>query len=241
MLTKLTTTFAFVFAGIAACGGGTPESSTPPAGSQTPTTTTAAPSSSAAPMSAQDHAAKLEAQHDGFVSKCMGKSPMKEYCECGFEQFKVVFKDADLDKDPSPELLETLKTKTISACADKLPEPTLKTSFVTSCTGTDNRKGGYCECAWTSLRKTLSLADFATGLSGSHFDEAKKRMVGECKGKLPDAVVKGEFMDACTKEGDPKGCECVWKKVRGKFSAEEIAAGLADLKAVPSVAECKKK
>jgi hypothetical protein len=243
---KLTTLALALLTGsatVAACGGGaTPASTTPPpAGSQAP-----APSASASQASApaQDPDAKLEAQRDAFVSKCMahGASVTKDYCECGFDQFKAVFKGVDLDKtEPTKEQYEQVKTKTVAACADKLSESTIKTSFVTSCSSSDTRMGGYCECAWTSLRKSLSLADFATDFSGPRFDDAKKRMVDDCKGKMPESVVKDIFVGSCSKQsGDAKACECMWKKVRAKYSAAEIAGGVADVKSVP-VAECKKK
>ena len=243
------TTFALALvtcsATVAACGGGaTPESTTPPpAGSQAPAASASA-SASQTTQPAADPAAKLEAQRDAFVSKCMGQgaSVTKEYCECGFDQFKEVFKGVDLDKtEPTKEQYAQVKTKTVAACADKLSEATIKTSFVSSCSNSDARMSGYCECAWTSLRKTLSLGDFATDFAGPRFDDAKKRMVDECKGKMPEAVVKGIFVESCTKQsGDAKACECMWKKVRAKYSAAEIAGGVADVKSVP-VAECKKK
>ncbi len=242
-LTTLALALVTCSATVAACGGGaTPESTTPPpAGSQAP-----APSASAsqATQPAADPDAKLEAQRGAFVNKCMGQgaSVTKEYCECGFDQFKAVFKGVDLDKtEPTKEQYEQVKTKTVAACADKLSESTIKTSFVSSCSSSDTRMSGYCECAWTSLRKTLSLGDFATDFTGPRFDDAKKRMVEDCKAKMPEAVVKSIFVESCAKQsGDTKACECMWKKVRAKYSAAEIAGGVADVKSVP-VAECKKK
>jgi hypothetical protein len=230
-------------AAVAACGGGaTPESTTPPpAGSQAPAASASAAQTAPTPA---DTEAKLEAQRDPFVSKCLSKdaSMTKEYCGCAFDQFKEVFKGVDLDKtEPTKEQYELVKTKTVAACAGKLSEATIKTSFVSSCSSSDARMNGYCECAWTSLRKTLSLADFASDLSGPRFGDAKKRMVDECKGKMPEPVVKDIFVEACAKQsGDAKVCECMWKKVRAKYSAAEIAGGVADVKSVP-VAECKKK
>lgn len=242
MLSKLASLAIACTAAIAACGGATPESTTPPpAGSQAPA---ASASTAQTAQPAQDPDAKLEAQRDVFIDKCTSKGPSvtKEYCTCAFEQFKAVFKGVDLDKtEPTKEQYELVKTKTVAACAGMLSEATIKTSFVTSCSSSDARMSGYCECAWTSLRKTLSLGDFATDLAGPRFDDAKKRMVDECKGKMPEAVVKSIFVEACTKQsGDAKACECMWKKVRAKYSAAEIAGGVADVKSVP-VAECKKK
>src|SRR5208283_1811539 len=125
--------------------------------------------------------------------------------------------------------------RTMTACASKLPEDTVKASFMTGCTGTEPKKAAYCQCAWPALRKTISIVDFIGSFEGPRFDDAKKAMVKTCKGKFPTAVAKAEFMGACTKD-DPstKGrCACVWNKIRAKYSTEEIAAGMADVHATP--------
>jgi hypothetical protein len=118
-----------------------------------------------------------------------------------------------------------------------------KAGFLTGCSGGDSRKTPYCQCAWTSLRKTLSLADFLSDFQGERFDDAKKALVLACKGSFPEEVAKTEWQGLCTK-GDSAAaptCRCVWKKLRAKYSTEEIAAGLADVKSTPGVDACSNK
>jgi hypothetical protein len=130
----------------------------------------------------------------------------------------------------------------MSACSSKLTEDAVQQSFSTSCVGGEDRKAAYCGCAWTALRKKLELADFLTDFKGQRFDDAKKSMVVACKGKLGDDAVKADFMRGCTAQAPAEGkmCDCAWKKLRAKGSAEEIAAGLVDLKPT-DLDTCKKK
>jgi hypothetical protein len=88
----------------------------------------------------------------------------------------------------------------------------------------------------------LAVSDFLGDAEHPRFVDAKKQMVVACKGKLPVEIPKSEFMAACSK-GDAereKPCTCLWKKIKAKYSAEEIAAGTADVQSVPGLAECNK-
>ncbi len=233
----------FAFTAIAACGGGTPESTTPPpstsASASSSAAASAAPSASAAPVDPQ---AKLEAQHDPFMTKCVSPMTSKEFCECRWDQFKTVFKGMDPETaKPTKEQVDDFNGKTSAACGSKLTEPPIKSNFLSSCSSNDKRLDSYCECAYGSMKKTLSLFDFIFNQTAASFDDAKKRMTEECKSKMSEPALKDIFVGACTKEsGDNKTCECIWKKVRAKFSPAQIASGSADVKSVP-VAECKKK
>ncbi len=239
-----------VLASLVACGG-----APPPAAGAPPAAPSAAPIASAAPAPAPSAPAQveepapakpaMESQREPFMQGCLKKVQAPDYCECGFQQFADIFKDADLSKpipDDDPRFAK-LQSSTMAACGGKLPEGTVKDGFMKGCVGDESRKNAYCECAWPALRKSLSLADFLGNFEGQRFEDAKKAMVKACKGKFPTPVAKGEFMTACTK-GDAsatKACECVWGKVRAKYSTEEIASGMADVRATPGVDTCKKK
>jgi hypothetical protein len=183
-----------------------------------------------------------DAQRETFMNTCLAKVKAPDYCSCGFDQFREVFKDGpgdDNSKAPDPRL-STLAERTKSECASKLPEDIVKASFVNSCAEDDKRKAAYCECAWPALRKNLALSDFATDFEGPRFDAAKKSMAAACKGKFPTDVAKAEFLKGCTKDDTAKAkpCECIWKKLKGKFSTEEIVSGSVDLESV-NISECK--
>ncbi len=49
-------------------------------------------------------------------------------------------------------------------------------------------------------------------------------------------------MTGCTEHRPDReaSCTCLWKKIKAKFSSEEIAADVADVKSVPGLDECKK-
>jgi hypothetical protein len=182
-----------------------------------------------------------DSQHDSFMKGCMAKVNASDYCSCGFDQFRDAFKDGPPTDGPSPDpRLKALAERTKSECASKLPEDIVKASFLSSCVQDDKRKAAYCECAWPALRKNLAVSDFVGDPEGPRMDTAKKSMVAACKGKFPADVAKADFLKACTKDdpGKAKPCECVWKKLRAKFSTEEIVSGLADLSSA-EVAACK--
>lgn len=191
-------------------------------------------SDSAAPVS-------VDSQREPFMQGCMKRVQAPDYCQCGFEQFRQLFKDSDMAKlqDDDPRFGQ-LQQQTMSQCASKLPEDTIKASFLTGCTGSEPKKAAYCACAWPALRKTLSVVDFIGDFKGPRFDDAKKAMVKTCRGKFPAAVAKAEFMGACTKnDASVTGrCTCVWKKLAAKYSTEEIAAGMADVQSTPGVSAC---
>jgi hypothetical protein len=184
----------------------------------------------------------VDSQREPFMQGCMKRVQAPDYCQCGFEQFQQLFKGTDMAKlqDDDPRFAQ-LQQQTMSQCASKLPEDTIKTSFVTGCTGSEPKKAAYCACAWPALRKTLSVVDFIGDFKGPRFDDAKKAMVKTCKGKFPASVAKAEFMGACVKDDASvtARCGCVWKKLAAKYTTEQIAAGLADVQSTPGVDTCK--
>jgi hypothetical protein len=186
----------------------------------------------------------MESQREPFMQGCIERAHSVDYCACGFQQFSEVFKDADLSQKLEPEdaRVKTLHDKTLAACGGLLSETQVKANFLDGCMAKDERKSPYCNCSWQALRKTLDVADFLGDAERPQFVEAKKQMVVTCKGKLPVEIPKFEFMAACSK-GDSareKPCECMWKKIKAKYSAEEIAAGTADATSVPGLSDCAK-
>jgi hypothetical protein len=185
----------------------------------------------------------LRAQREAFMQSCMPRALSPDYCECGFEQFRVIFKDVDLNHELPPDdpHLVRLKEQTLESCASKLREDQVQANFVKGCIDGDDRKRSYCSCAWPALRKSLAVSDFVLAdLDGPRFFDAKKSMVVACKGKFPPEVARSDFMTACTKdESTAKVCECLWKKLKAKFTMEELAAGTADVRTAPGLAECR--
>ncbi len=239
---------------VAACGGSPPPAPAAPAASavaapadsSTPgASASAAPasSSSASPEGSSDSApVSVDSQREPFMQGCMKRVQAPDYCECGFEQFRQLFKGTDMAKLQDDDArFAQLQQQTMTQCASKLPEDTIKASFLTGCTGSEPKKAPYCACAWPALRKSLSVVDFISDFKGPRFDDAKKTMVKTCKGKFPAAVAKAEFMGECTKNNPSTSgrCGCVWKKLAAKYTTEQIAAGMADLQSTPGVDTCK--
>lgn len=237
------------FVAVAACGSkpaAAPSTASTAAAPGTETAPTAAPGASAAPAdkdAPSDAKPSMDSQREPFMAGCMKKVQAPDYCECGWDQFRQIFKDVDLSRDLSDDdpHFVALHDKTTSICAAKLPEDLVKDGFTSGCVGGEKRKAAYCACAWPALRKKLSLVDFIGDFQGPRFQEAKASMVAACKGKFPAELAKSDFIAACSKD-DPsaKGkCACVWGKIRAKYSTEEVAAGMADLATVPGLDTCK--
>jgi hypothetical protein len=202
------------------------------------------PSDAESGTSGKDSASSsIDSQREPFIQGCVQKAHAEEYCACAFEEFRIVFRDADLSKPIAEDdpRLASLQKKTVAACASKIEEKEVERNFMEGCVDGEPRKQAYCDCAWTALRKNLSLSDFLGDGETLRFFAAKKQMVGACKGKFPVELAQSDFMQGCTKEPDSsvKACSCLWKKVHARFSAEEIAAGTADLSTVPELSQCK--
>ncbi len=185
----------------------------------------------------------IESQREPFLQACMAKARLPGYCECAFEQFRQVFKDADLSRplEASDLRPKTVQEKTIALCASKLNEDQVRANFLEVCGGGNPGKAKYCNCAWSELLEHLTLGDFIGNGETPRFAEAKKAMVLTCKGTLPVEVAKSDFMLGCTKDHPEreKICICLWKKVKAKVNPEELAAGTVDVQAIPGLAECK--
>lgn len=219
-----------------ACGAPAQTAAEPATG-----TAAEAPESAASPEPAPQ---SIEEQRESFVKSCLEKARTKEYCNCGFEQFKEVFKDADLSKplEKGDPRLARLQQQTTHACASKLTEEEVRDSFLRSCIEGDERKAAYCNCAWPAMRKKLAHGDFVGAEADDpRFVEPKKAMVIECKGKFPVEIAKFEFMKGCTQgeSSQEKACTCKWSKMKKQFTTEEIVAGTVDLGSAKGFASCK--
>lgn len=226
---------------VLACGGGAQPAAAPPASSEPPTAAEPAP----APVPPQAKVETVEDQREAFLGSCMEKTNQKAYCECSFDEFKVVFKDADFSKplaQGDPRVAQ-LQERTTKACATKLPEADIKGSFLGACVEGDKAKASYCECAWTSLRKTVAYTDFVgeNALDDARGVEARKVMAADCKGKYPVEAAKKDFLQVCTQNagGTESACTCRWTKIKKQFTVEEIVAGTADVAAVKGLQDCK--
>jgi hypothetical protein len=190
-----------------------------------------------------DSGSDVEGQRQRFVDGCVQKAQSREYCECGFEEFKVVFKDADLSKPTPPDdpRFKALRDRTIANCASKLDPAQIEQSFMQVCAAGDERRNAYCSCAWTSLSKSMTPAEFvSTDAENPRLLDAKKTVVVTCKGKFPEKAAKEDFMTGCTQEKQTEVvCTCLWKKLKAAFTVEEIVEGTVDVRTAPGLSECK--
>jgi len=222
-----------VFASVvSACGGETPAPNNNPQNDAAAPPVSASATASAAPEQDAGPPA-IDAQRDPFIAVCLRSVPSQAYCACTWDQYREARKgEADPTQAPTQDVLLSIKQKTLQSCAPKLTDADVKPAFTSACVGNESKKQPFCDCEWTELRKKLDPPDFVTDFTGTKFDDAKKAMAKACKGKLPDDLAKKDFMNGCTKAapGKDKACECMWKKIRAKASAEEIAADVVDVK-----------
>lgn len=193
--------------------------------------------------SSQATAAKPEsdpalAQHrERFMSACTAELPgASDFCDCSWDVFRSMFSNEEMAGDePDPQKLGQYKAKLGPACGGKIPESMAHDNFIVGCTSKGKELGGYCECAWTELRKTLSVADFAIPetLQSPRMQTATKSMLKSCSAKLPESVGHDAFVKGCTGERNDAApfCECAWKQMRVTYSSAEIFAGVADVEA----------
>ena len=169
-----------------------------------------------------------------------------DYCQCSWDLLLRVFTEKELTaNEPDPAKLAAYKDKLAPTCGGKIPEPVAREKFMEGCAKA-KEVGPYCECAWTELRKTLSVGDLVLPESANsgRVVAATKTLAKSCGGKLPEKVARDAFLQGCNgeKPGTEKFCECAWKQVRAISTPAEIFAGSADVDAAkPKIrAECGK-
>jgi hypothetical protein len=212
---------------VASCGGSQQTANADP--------TDKAQSSGDAGTGAEDPA--LAGHREKFMSACTSELPgAADFCQCSWDVFRSMFSDEEMAADqPDPAKLAQYKQKLGPTCGSKIPESMAHDNFIVGCTGKGKELGAYCECAWTELRKTLAVADFAIAetLKSPRMQTATKDMVKVCSAKLPESVGHDAFVKGCAAEAPDAGafCECAWKQLRAAHSSAEIFAGVADLDA----------
>jgi hypothetical protein len=175
---------------------------------------------------------------------CKRHGQVEEYCNCAFEQFKLQFKEADLQQDISKDdpRMKSFEARVKTECATKVPESEVKRQFLEGCVAGEQRKSRYCECAWKDFTKNLSIAELVVADDTSaKWVAARDSMVKACRGTYPKELALAEFSRECAK-GDAakeKYCTCAWKKINQQYTTEEIVAGVADVKKVASLSQCK--
>lgn len=186
------------------------------------------------PIEKSGNQRSLDEHRRAFMKGCLARVPEgTDYCDCGWEQMQKVFSEADMNSESKPEesKLQELRDRTAERCQTKLPEGKVRDEFVNDCAAGTPDLAPYCTCAWTELRKTFSIPDFADKetMGSRRFAEAKKAMSRKCGSKMPEQVVRDEFMRGCLKvDVQAKSfCSCVWKTLRTKMSPAEIASAEA--------------
>src|SRR5262245_19279892 len=139
-----------------------------------------------------------------FMEGCSRRMPgAADYCECGWQQMTEIFSEAELNSASAPDesKLEALRDRTAARCLGKLPESRVRGDFMKDCTGGDAKLDAYCDCGWTELRKSLSVTDIADRrkMESRRGAEARKAMASKCGAKVPEQLVRDEFMRGCLK------------------------------------------
>jgi hypothetical protein len=220
---------------LVACGGAVPSGAT--------SATATGASTGSGTGDAPDAKVSFESLRETFMTHCLAKMTAPDYCACAFDQFREVFKGTDMSSTPpdGDPRLQAVREKTRESCASKLTEEVVKPNFFKECTGGESTKDKYCQCSWTTLRKTLALADLmGDDTTSPRYKAAQKSLTVTCKGLYPQDLAKTEFMSGCTGGNAKKNktCDCLWGKLRAKYSLEEVVAGLADLDGLAGVKEC---
>jgi len=138
--------------------------------------------------------------------------------------------------------MELLGVKMREACADKFPEPKAEERLLQSCSGNEPKRGPYCSCAWTALRKSLSVSDILDYPPGNtKYAEAERGIPKSCKRMYPAELALNGYPISCKNHGQKtqQQCQCMWKKILKKFSVEELVAGTGDSTKVSDLSRCR--
>ena len=156
--------------------------------------------------------------HAAFMRGCQKNDEQAAFCECSWQ----------VAKDNSDASQSALSQKMAARCGDKLPEKTVRATFVDGCQKDGPSFKPYCECMWPEIRKTFTVVDLVqTDTAKSpRFSAAVKAGAVACSAKIPESAVQRGFFKGCTEgdEGKNAYCACAWRVVRAEMSVPEIVA-----------------
>jgi hypothetical protein len=177
----------------------------------------------------------LTEQKRGFMSGCTKKVPdAPDYCECAWELFarnftKEEMSQADgLDDDKYQKKLQSFKEEVQVSCGSKMPEGSIKASFLKACSSGGKLPGDYCECKYGEFRKKLAASELTDEeiVKTPRFVDARKAAVKACGAKVPEGPAQADFLKSCISAGGGKEfCECGWKTARKTWSVGEVMEG----------------
>lgn len=129
-----------------------------------------------------------QAVKDGFMARCSAQGPsLKPFCDCTWETLR---KSMSVKEMAQLHRKDDRVQKSAEACMTSFPEAELERSFLDGCVK-DPAVEKYCRCAWTTLRKEVTIADLALGgMTESESRDAYSKVKSECK-KLAPTPPKG--------------------------------------------------
>lgn len=127
-----------------------------------------------------------QAVKDGFMARCSGQGPsLTGFCECTWD---TLHKSMSVKEMAQLHRKDQRVQKAAESCIDKFPESELERSFLEGCTKETAAAEKYCRCAWSTLRKNVTIADLALGgMTESESREAYTKVKAECKKLAPNA------------------------------------------------------
>lgn len=177
----------------------------------------------------------LVEQKRAFMTGCTKKvADAPDYCECAWELFAKDFTKAEMSEPAADDdvgyqkKLASFKEEVKVSCGSKMPEGSIKTSFLKACGGSGKLSGDYCECKYVEFRKKLAASELTDEeiVKTARFTEAKKGAVKACGGKIPEGPAQADFIKGCVSSGGGKEyCECGWKTARKTWSVGEMIEG----------------
>jgi hypothetical protein len=129
-----------------------------------------------------------QAVKDGFMARCSGQGPSLEgFCGCTWDALR---KSMTVKEMAQLHRKDKRVQDAANACISQFPEPELEKSFLAGCVK-DPSVEKYCRCAWTTLRREVTIADLALGgMSESESRDAYLKVKNECRKLAPQAPPK---------------------------------------------------
>jgi hypothetical protein len=180
-------------------------------------------------------ATSLTEQKRAFMTGCTKKVPdAPDYCLCAWELFAKDFTKEEMsqpaadDDEKYQKKLVSFKEEVKVSCGSKMPEGSIKTSFLKGCSNGGKLSAEYCECKYSEFRKKLAASELTDEeiVKTPRFVEAKKSAVKACGGKIAEGPAQADFLKGCVSSGGGKEyCECGWKTARKTWSVGEMMEG----------------
>jgi hypothetical protein len=97
--------------------------------------------------------------------------------------------------------------------------------FMAACSKDLPNAPDFCQCSWDVFGTLFSEGEMASSPDPKKLAEFKRKVGPACGGKIPESLVREQFVEGCTRKGSDLSpyCDCAWVELRKTLSVADFA------------------